>query len=184
MPPTSPNGSSAPSCVTGRWTPKYSRASGVAEASVLAYVGLLVYDVGFYMLFPYSHDCCDCISSLGLCTLVYSCFFESPKCLRCLRNRESSFYCCNGELSLTTYFSPTLHAALTCCESTSSFLLMPSTSPLCSPALSSAVSPSTLSKILSSLSNTLRVRPRMIFQLRVYHRASSDMFCGMHASYR
>ena len=41
-------------------------------------------------------------SSLGLCTLVYSCFFESPKCLRCLRNRESSFYCCNGELSLTT----------------------------------------------------------------------------------
>ena len=102
LPPTSPNGSSAPSCVTGRWTPKYSRASGVAEASVLAYVGLLVYDVGFYMLFPYSHDCCDCISSSGLCTLVYSCFFESPKCLRCLRNRESSFYCCNGELSLTT----------------------------------------------------------------------------------
>ena len=33
LPPTSPNGSSAPSCVTGQRTPKYSCASGAAEAS-------------------------------------------------------------------------------------------------------------------------------------------------------
>ena len=83
---------------------------------VLPYVGLLMY-VGFYVLFPvlvqdyaspYSHDCSDCISSSGLCTLVYSCFFESPKFCAVSRESRKFFLLLQWRIK-SNYFSPTLH---------------------------------------------------------------------------